>query len=98
MAPNEPTSWPSQAADTVERLVATVRDKTTGPLLKVVRAIVFGFVALVLGLVAFTILAIAAVRLLTLIPGGVWVGYLIAGGVFLLVGFGFWSRRTKEPA
>jgi hypothetical protein len=98
MAPNDPTPWPAQAADTIERLVGTVREKATGPILKAVRAVVFGFVALILGLIAVTILAIVAVRLLTLIPGGVWVGYAIAGGVFLLVGFGLWSRRSKEPA
>jgi hypothetical protein len=98
MAPNEPTPWPAQAADTVERLVGTVREMATGRILKAVRGVVFGFVALILGLIALTILAIAAVRALTLIPGGVWVGYAIAGGVFLLIGFGLWSRRSKEPA
>lgn len=98
MASNDGSSWPAHAADTVERLVGTVRDKATGPILKVVRAIVFGFVALVLAIVALTILAIAAIRALTLIPGGVWVAYLIAGAVFLLVGFFLWTRRTKEPA
>ena len=95
MAPSDQSTWAAQAAGTVERVVGTVRDRTTGPVLKVVRAIVFGFIAFILAIVAIAILTTVTVRVLGLIPGGIWVAYTITGGLFLLTGLFFWSRRAK---
>ena len=101
MATQEPltaSNWPAQAADHIERLVGTVRDKTTGPVIKIVRGIVFGFVIAVLGTVALVLVTITAIRVLTnFLPGGVWFSYIIAAAVFLGAGSLFWSKRTRRP-
>src|SRR5438067_6791852 len=95
----DPTSpdWPVQAADAVERLVTTVRDKTTVPLTTVARGIVYGLVAGVMGLALVVLLAIAAVRAVDVaIPGNVWRAHLAVGMLFTLIGLTLWSRRTRK--
>jgi hypothetical protein len=100
MATQEPltaSNWPAPAADLIERLVGTVRDKTTGPVIKIVRGIVFGFVIAVLATASLVLITITAVRALTnFLPGGVWFSYIIAAAVFLAAGTLCWSRRTRR--
>jgi hypothetical protein len=93
--------WPAQAADTIERLVGTVRDKTTGPAITAARWVVYGTFALLVGLVVGVLLAIAFVRVLDVYLPDAWVGedhtwaaHLIVGLVFSVVGMLLWSRRS----
>lgn len=93
--------WPAQAADTIERVVGSVRDKTTGPAITVARWVVYGTFAAVVGLAVGILVAIASVRLLDVyLPDEVfgenhiWVAHLIVGSVFTLVGALLWSRRS----
>jgi hypothetical protein len=105
--PADPTSdWPAQAADTIERVVGSVRDKTTGPAITVARWVVYGTFALVVGTVVAVLVAIAAVRMLDVYLPDAWVGedhtwvaHLVTGSLFTLVGAGLWSRRSApaEP-
>jgi hypothetical protein len=95
-------SWPAELADTVERVVGQVRDKTTTPAVHVTRAIVFGLLAGILGVVAVTLLVIGAVRGLQVLldlalPWGraVYLSYLIVGGI-LCVG-GLLCLRRRHP-
>ena len=92
------SNWPAQAADLIVRQVAKVRDKATGPVVKIVRGIVFGFVIGVLGIVALVLVTVTLVRVLTnFLPGGVWFSYIIAAAVFLAAGSLCWSKRTRRP-
>lgn len=93
--------WPAQAADTIERVVGSVRDKTTGPAITVARWVVYGTFALLVGAVVGVLLAIAAVRVLDVYLPNAWVGeqhtwaaHLIVGLLFSLVGMLAWSRRS----
>lgn len=93
--------WPTQAADTIERVVGTVRDKTTGPALTVSRALVYGTFAVIVGMAALVLAVIAAVRLLdSYLPDAVfgethtWAAHLITGLVFTIAGLFAWSKRT----
>lgn len=95
------TDWPAQAADTIERVVGSVRDKTTGPAITAARWVVYGTFALLVGMAVLVLLAIAAVRLLDVYLPDAWVGedhtwvaHLIVGLVFALVGMAMWSKRT----
>jgi len=92
--------WPAQAADTIERVVGTVRDKTTGPALTAARAVVYGTFAAVVGTACLVVLIVGAVRLLdSYLPDSVfgethtWAAHLIVGLVFLGSGAVLWSRR-----
>ncbi len=89
------TDWGVQATDKFVGLVDKVRDRTTGPLLKVVRAIVYGLIVVVAAVVALLLVLIAFIHLLDgYLPGEVWGVYLILGAVFGLVGLVLWSKRT----
>ena len=86
--------WPAQTADTIERFVETIRSKTSEPVERVVRAVVYGLLAAVLGVEALVLLAIAAVRFVNAyLPGDVWAAHLLVGALFTLLGLFLWSRR-----
>ncbi len=99
-APSRPTDpspegdWADQAADTVVRVVDTVREKTTGQVLTAARAIVYGIIGVFAGLVALIVLVIALIRMLDVyLPGDVWSAYLLLGVVFSMGGLLVWRRR-----
>lgn len=89
--------WATQAADTVERVVGSVRAKTVDPLEKVVRALVYGLIALIVGTAAAVLAAVALVRALDIaIPGGVWSAHAVTGGIFTASGLFLWRKRTVK--
>jgi hypothetical protein len=100
-SPAQPSGdWAAQAADTVERAVGNVRDRTTGPALTVARAVVYGTFAVLVGLAALVLATIAAFRLIdNYLPDAVfgeehtWAAYLILGLAFVVAGAVLWVRR-----
>ncbi|MFI5041891.1 MAG: hypothetical protein ACHQNA_08595 [Acidimicrobiales bacterium] len=103
-APGESKDWTVQAADTVESVVLTVKEKTTVPLTTAARGLVYGIVVGVLGIMALILVAVAMIRFLTVyLPVGknhglyrVWVSDLIVGGIFTLAGLFAWSKRAMR--
>jgi hypothetical protein len=96
--PTDP-DWADQAADTVVRVVDSVRQKTTGPVLTGARAVVYGIIGLFGGLVALILLIIALVRLIDVyLPGDVWSAYLLLGVLFSVVGLFVWRKRYAPAA
>jgi hypothetical protein len=89
--------WAAQTADTIERVIAGIRDKTTGPVEKVARVVVYGLVAGILGIAALVLLAVTLVRVLDIvIPGEVWAAHLLTGGIFTMAGMFLWRKRTAK--
>ena len=90
--------WPAQTADTIDRVVVSIRDKTAVPLERIGRLIVFGLLAGILGVAAVVLVAVAWVRMLdAYIPvDSVWPAHLITGGIFTLAGLFLWAKR-KQP-
>ncbi|MFI5054673.1 MAG: hypothetical protein ACHQDE_09950 [Acidimicrobiia bacterium] len=88
--------WTTDAVDTLENVIATVRDKTVVPAQKATRAVVFGLlVAFFVGTAVF-MLAIALFRLLVVLTGEVWASYLILGGIFIIAGAFCWTLRAPR--
>src|SRR5436190_21886834 len=85
-APSPQPDWAARTADSIERVVTTVRDRTTRPLLLAGRAIVFGLLAAMLGVTAVVLLSIAVVRVVVILTDRAWLAYLILGGLFVIVG------------
>ena len=91
--------WVSQAINTLESGVDAIRSKTSEPLAKIVQAVVFGMLALGVGILALLLLTIGAVRALdAYLPQGVWMAYLVIGAVFTLVGFALWRLRHNPQS
>jgi histidinol dehydrogenase len=90
--------WAAQAADTIEGVVTSIRNKTTVPLTTVVRAVVFGLLAAFAGGTAMVLLAIGMVRGVDVITGSgnVWIAHLAIGMVFVLVGVLLWRKRSPK--
>lgn len=95
--------WPADLADTVERVVGTVKDRATKPAVHVTRGIVFGLLAAFLGVVALVLLLIGLSRglqaLLDLFMSterAVYVSYLILGGILCLAG-ALCLRKRHSP-
>ena len=89
--------WAAQTADTIERVIGSVRGKTSEPLERVARVVVYGLVATFLGIAALVLLAITIVRAIDVaIPGEVWPAHLITGGIFTLAGLLLWRKRRVK--
>jgi uncharacterized protein YacL len=71
--------WTTDAVDTLENVVAAVREKTVVPAQKATKAVVFGLLVAFFVLTAVLMLAIALFRVLVVITGEVWAAYLILG-------------------
>jgi hypothetical protein len=98
-------NWASDLASTIERVVGTVRDKTTNNVVLVTRGVVFGLLAAILGLTAFVLLLIALTRglqaLLELAVSherAVYLSYLILGGICCLGGLFLMRKRHSGDA
>jgi hypothetical protein len=88
--------WASQIVDGLEGFVGTVRSKTTEPVQKAAKFLVFGFMGLGVAVMAFLLLVIGFVRFLDwFLP--VWAAYLLLGGMFSAIGLLVWSRRHPRP-
>jgi uncharacterized BrkB/YihY/UPF0761 family membrane protein len=102
-------NWAPNLADTLERVVGTVRDKTTTKVVVIVRALVFGIVIGLSAVVAMILLVILGTKLLQRVVnlGGaidadsaIWVSYLVMGALFMLIAVIAMRKRTSkhEPA
>lgn len=87
--------WTVQAADTIDNVVTTIRDKSVVPLTTVARAIVYGLIAGVLGIAALVLVTALLVRFLdvylpfhvgTSHARSVWITDALIGGIFSLAG------------
>ena len=91
--------WVSQALDTLERVIDTIRSKTSEPLLKVVQTIVFGMLAAGLAITMLLLITIGGVRMLdAYLPQGVWLAYFVMGSVLILIGLVAWRKRHRPQA
>jgi len=99
----------SEATELIESVVLTVKEKATIPLTTAARAVVYGLVIAVLGVVALILLVVAVVRISDVwligwagrVHGAhrLWIVYGLLGLLFSLGGLALWSRRTtKESA
>lgn len=100
------SDWPAQAADSIERVVQGVRDKTTGPAITAARWLVFGVFGIVAGTAVLVLLTIAAVRVLdAYLPSSVfgdehvWAAHGLLGLLLSFAGAIMLAKRhPRDPA
>jgi ABC-type antimicrobial peptide transport system permease subunit len=97
--------WATEFADTVERVVGEVRRRTTDKIVLLARALVYGLIAGMLGVVVVILAIIGSLRglqsLLDLAmpwSRAVWVSYLLIGGIMLLLGLLLMKKRRPRVA
>jgi len=97
----EEKDWPAQAADAIVEQVGKVRDRTTGPAVRIAGYVVFGAFAVLLGSVALVLLLIGAFRALdAYLPDAVfgeehtWAAHTVLGSLLVLAGL-VTSRKMK---
>ena len=98
-------NWATNLADTVERVVGTVREKTTDNVVKAARIIVFGLLGAFLGLTALVLLVIITTRALQALldfavtpARAVYISYFIVGGICCLLGVFLMKKRHSSDA
>ena len=100
-------NWAPDLADTVERVVGSVRDKATVKAVTVVRALVFGLLISVAAIVALILVVILSTKLLQRViniggaiehDSAVGLSYLLMGAILVAAGFFCMGKRTaKDP-
>jgi hypothetical protein len=102
VAPPEPDGdWATQYADTVERMVTTVRENTTTRAITAARGVVYGLFAAIVGFALVILLIIFTGRFLDVFvfrdflfgEDHMWVVYLFVGLVCVFFGALLWARR-----
>ena len=95
--------WASRTVDAIERIVAFVRDRTTRPAVAIVRALIFGSMAIVGAIFVLIVLVIGGIRGLHSLldiwwsrDTAVWATYLIIGAVFCAAGMLLMRRRHPQ--
>ena len=99
----DPT-WAADLADTIERVVGTVRDKTTKPIVTVTRGLVYGLLAVILGFAAVVLLIVTLTRGAQELldeanvrrSAAVYISYLAVGGIFSVVGLLVLRKRYSN--
>lgn len=91
------SDWAAVATAKVEEVVSLVRDRTVTPVLRAVRYVVFGLLALSVGILLAVLAAAGFVRILDnyLFHQRVWASYLVIGGIFSALGL--FLMRMRHP-
>lgn len=87
----------AKGMDTVDLVVAMLRDKTVRPLTLVARGLIFGIIVLAAAVTTLTLISVSGIRLLTVyLHNKVWIAQLIVGVLFVALGIVAWAFR-KDP-
>jgi hypothetical protein len=89
--------WAALATAKVEDVVSLIRDRIVTPVIRAVRFVILGMLALAIGSLLAVLIAIGAVRVLDnyLFHQRVWASYLVIGGIFSLAGL--FLSRMRHP-
>lgn len=86
-------NWASDVTDTIVSTVDKVRDRTTKPIVMIARGLVFGLLAVFLGLFILAMFLIGGTRAVISAlewpfdhDSAVWISYYVMGGLLILGG------------
>jgi hypothetical protein len=87
--------WITQVLDRLDEGIEFVRSKTTEPLAKVARYVVYLTLFAVMGITLLTLVLIVLVRLVAIIPGPLYWGYAAIAAFFTILGTVCWRKAIK---
>ncbi len=90
--------WPTQATDAIVDVVQKVAGKTTTPIQKIGRAVVYGTFAAIVGVTAVVLSAVVAVRLLNnyVFHHHVWAAHVLVGALFVIASALLWTKAKAS--
>lgn len=88
------SEWTTQAADTIEKTISAVRDRTVEPANRAAKMVVYGVLAACCLLTALLLISVVIFRLLSFVVP-VWATWIVLGGIFTAAGLFCWTRRTE---
>jgi hypothetical protein len=89
------SDWTGQAADRIEQVVATVRDRTVVPARSASQVLIYALLAAFFVGTAAVLVTILVFRLLCLaLP--IWAAWLVLGGIFVAAGAFCWAIRSRS--
>ena len=91
------SEWTTQAADTIEKTVVAIRDRTVEPATRGANYVIYGVFAVCCVLTAVLLFTIVLFRVLTYAMP-VWAAWMLLGGIFVLAGLFAWTRRSGGPS
>jgi hypothetical protein len=91
------SEWTTQAADTIEKTVVAIRDRTVEPATRAANYVIYGVFAACCVFTALLLLTIVLFRVLTYAMP-VWAAWMLLGGIFVLAGMFLWTRRAGGPS
>jgi len=93
-------NWAPDLADQITEAIGKVRDQTTNKAIVAARAVVFGLLGGILGLVIVALVLIGSTRALQALldlavswEQAVYISYFLVGGILTLIGVFLMSRR-----
>jgi hypothetical protein len=87
--------WVTQLLDRLDGFIEFVRSKTTEPVAKIARYLVYLSLFAVVGAAFLVLLIILVFRALAYLPGPMWTVYAGASVVFLLSGTFCWRKAIR---
>jgi hypothetical protein len=87
--------WVTQLLDRLDAFIEFVRSKTTEPVAKIARYLVYVALFAIVGTAFVTLLIILIFRGLSYLPGPMWTVYAGASVVFLLFGTFCWRKAIR---
>src|SRR6476620_9278276 len=91
--PADESDWTDPVTDLIVDVVDRVHDSTTGKVITAARWAVFAVAALFIVIPILIIGIILLGRLLSHVPGPVWIADAVFGAVLFLAGLVLWSKR-----
>ena len=96
-------NWAPDLADQITEFIGNIRRRTTDNAVKVVRGVVFGLLAAILGIVALVLLIVCLTRGLQALydlgtswERAVYLSYFTLGGIFTLIGLFLMMKRSAD--
>jgi len=98
--------WAERIVDQIDRIAVVVRRYTTDPVIKLIRGVVFGLLALLgfFGVLALLLIALpralhSALDAAVSREAAVWISYFVLSALFVTVGTVAMRRRhSKDPS
>jgi len=89
------SDWTTDAANAIENAVTNIRDRTVVPAKSFSKGVVYGLLAVLIGLPALILVVIMLFRLFVIMfQGYVWAAWFLMGAIFVAAGWFAWAKRN----